>query len=84
MAEVFITLDNIQDYNPKKRYTIVADYIVDGKLATCLVSPVASPEIYKRMLVNPNKYDLITIKDGTNLRMHEVEPEKCWWDYGTN
>lgn len=84
MAEVFITLDNIQDYNPKKHYTVVADYEIYGKIEPCLVFAVGTVENYTRLMTNPNENDLRSLQDGKNPRLHEVKPENCWWNYGTD
>lgn len=83
--EIYITMENINEYDETKHYTIVADYEIYGKIETCLVRPCADIDKYVRMMTNPTEEDINNLKGGVNPRLHEVNPAKCWWnEYGTN
>jgi len=78
--EVFITMENINEYDPKKHYTVVADYVIYGKVEPCLVFAVGTLANYTKLMTNPDENDLRCLKGGVNPRLHEVDPAKCWWN----
>ena len=70
----------------------MAQYIIAGDtekykgclIYTCGSSIETAKKSLDRILNNPTKDDLFSIKGLTNIRILEEKEEDCWWLNGTN